>query len=80
MKNYIVSTDVGGAEDVLDYTGGVVFNQNNEDVYNVILGELQRLAGTSDYDLNRIVLDNDRELLSWENLLSNTSFIEEILR
>lgn len=80
MKNYIVSTDVGGAEDVLDYTSGYIFNLYSEDAETSIVGELEKIINLPNYDLNNIVSDNDREQLCWRNLLTTNLFIEEIMR
>lgn len=71
MKNYIVSTDVGGAEDVLDYTGGVLFEPEGEVVPEEFAEEIQKVVEMSDFELDTLVLDDERVGMTWESILSN---------
>ncbi|MBP3507331.1 MAG: glycosyltransferase family 4 protein [Lachnospiraceae bacterium] len=70
MKNYIVSTDVGGAEDVLDYTGGVLFEPEGDGVSREFAEEIQRIVSMSDAELDGLVVDDDKEEMTWEYILS----------
>ena len=70
MKNYIVSTDVGGAEDVLDYTGGVLFEPEGEVVSDRFVSEIQRVVEMSDFELDGLVVDDERGEMTWEYILS----------
>ena len=69
MKNYIVSTDVGGAEDVLDYTGGVLFEPEGDCVSDEFASEIQRIISMSDAELDGLVVDDEREEMTWCGLL-----------
>ena len=69
MKNYIVSTDVGGAEDVLDYTGGVLFEPGGDGVSREFAEEIQRIVSMSDAELDGLVVDDEREEMTWCGLL-----------
>lgn len=71
MKNYIVSTDVGGAEDVLDYTGGVLFEPEGVRVSDGFAAELQRVVSMSDEELDGLVVDDERGEMTWEGLLKD---------
>ena len=73
MKNYIVSTDVGGAEDVLDYTGGVLFEPEGEVVSDRFVSEIQRIVEMSDFELDTLVLDNERVGMTWGSILSTNN-------
>jgi len=77
MKNYIVSTDVGGAEDVLDYTGGVL--SSSELVSDKFVGEIQQIIWSSCDELNNLVFDDGREEMTWETLLQNNSGIQKLI-
>lgn len=68
MKNYIVSTDVGGAEDVLDYTGGYIVPEQKKEWF---VEELQRVISLSDEFLSILVPDDDRIHLTWPEILSS---------
>lgn len=70
MKNYIVSTDVGGAEDVLDYTGGVLFEPEGIGVSDSFAEEIRRVVSMSDTELDGIVEDDERMGMTWEYILS----------
>lgn len=71
MKNYIVSTDVGGAEDVLDYTKGVLFEQEVFlSVSESFISEIQRVVRMSDDELTSLVVDDGRVMMTWEHHLS----------
>ena len=69
MKNYVVSTDVGGAEDVLDYTGGVLFEPEGDCVSDEFASEIQRIISMSDAELDGLVVDDEREEMTWCGLL-----------
>ena len=70
MKNYIVSTDVGGAEDVLDYTGGVLFELEGVGVSDGFVAEIQRIVSLSDSELSGLVEEDERVGMTWEYILS----------
>lgn len=70
MKNYIASTDVGGAEDVLDYTGGVLFEPEGVGVSDGFAAELSRVVSMSDVELDGLVEEDEREEMTWEYILS----------
>jgi len=70
MKNYIVSTDVGGAEDVLDHTGGVLFEPEADGVSEEFAEEIQRIISMSDAELDGLVVDDEKEEMTWEYILS----------
>ena len=70
MKDYIVSTDVGGAEDVLDYTGGVLFEPEGYGVSDEFAEEIRRVISMSDAELDGLVVDDGREEMTWEYILS----------
>ena len=74
MKNYIVSTDVGGAVDVLDYTGGVLVS-SKDDFFNV----LSILTLLDQSSLNQTVLDDDRNDMTWQSLLLTNAGISRII-
>ena len=69
MKNYIISTDVGGAEDVLDYTGGILFEPEGVGVSDGFATELTRVVSMSNAELDGLVEDDEREGMTWEGLL-----------
>lgn len=69
MKNYVVSTDVGGAEDVLDYTVGVLFEPEGDCVSREFAEEIQRIVSMSDAELDGLVVDDEREEMTWCGLL-----------
>ena len=80
MKNYIVSTDVGGAEDVLDYTKGVLFEQEVFlSVSESFISEIQRVVRMSDDELTSLVVDDGRVMMTWEYILSTNKAISQIV-
>ena len=80
MKNYIVSTDVGGAEDVLGYTGGVLFEPEGDGVSDEFAEEIRRVVSMSDVELDGLVVDDEREEMTWGGLLKmNPGIIEVVL-
>lgn len=76
MKNYIVSTDVGGAEDVLDYTGGYIVPEQKREWF---VSELQRIILMGDGELDQLVPENDRTMMTWETYLSESDGIKLLL-
>ena len=80
IKNYIVSTDVGGAEDVLDYTGGVLFEPGGDGVYREFAEEIQRIVSMSDAELDGLVVDDEREEMTWEYILSTNEAMSLVIK
>ena len=80
MKNYIVSTDVGGAEDVLDYTGGVLFEPEGNSVSEDFAEEIRRIVSMSDAELDGLVVDDEREGMTWEYILSTNEAMSLLIK
>ena len=79
MKNYVVSTDVGGAEDVLDYTVGVLFEPEGDGVSREFAEEIQRIVSMSDAELDGLVEEDEREEMTWGGLLGENPGVARIL-
>ena len=79
MKNYVVSTDVGGAEDVLDYTVGVLFEPEGDGVSREFAEEIQRIFSMSDAELDGLVEEDEREEMTWGGLLGENPGVARIL-
>ena len=81
MKNYIVSTNVGGAEDVLDYTNGVLIDPMDENISHLFTMELEKIIDNWEYMVdNNIVSKKGESELTWENILRNNEGIARLIK
>lgn len=76
MKNYIVSTDVGGAEDVLDYTGGYIVPEQKKEWF---VRELQRIISMSDEESDQLVFDDERVEMRWDQILAKNMAVKSLI-
>ena len=76
MKNYIVSTDVGGAEDVLDYTGGYIVPEQKKEWF---VSELQRVILMGDGELDSLVFEEEQIYLRWDSILEMNGCVRSVL-
>ena len=80
MKNYIVSTNVGGAEDVLDYTNGVLIDPMDENISHLFTMELEKIIDNWEYMVdNNIVSKKGEGELTWENILQNNLAVKYLI-
>ena len=75
MKNYVVSTNVGWAEDMQDYVDSVIIPPDDEHIVDKFVSELQRIVDSSDVELNALVPERDIEEITWEYILSHNEGI-----
>ncbi|MBE6515619.1 MAG: glycosyltransferase family 4 protein [Methanocorpusculum parvum] len=75
MKNYILSTPVGIAPELLEFAPGKLID--NDDAF---VSELQKIIDFSDTELNDLIPDSDDlECLTWEFILKNNSGIQKLI-
>lgn len=77
MKNYIISTDVGGAIDVLKHACGYVVPSQSKEPF---IAEIKRIVDMSDDELNNLVLPREIKEITWEYILKNNDWIGELVR
>lgn len=76
MYNYIISTNVGIAEELIDYAGGYIVPEQKKEWF---IEELQRIISLSNQELNALVPENNREELTWEWIIKNNEGIQKLL-
>ncbi|MDD3906763.1 MAG: glycosyltransferase family 4 protein [Bacteroidales bacterium] len=76
MKNYIISTNVGGAADTINVTGGKIITSSKKDDF---VSHLNNLFLLSDEKLNELVIDDDRSAITWEWILQNNDGIKKLI-
>lgn len=76
MKNYIVSTDVGGAEDVLDYAEGLLIKTNVQTIENYT-NTLQGIIDSPECGQLLPELESDLNQMTWGAILQGSEIIRE---
>jgi len=76
MNNYIISTNVGIASELLEYTSGFVTDSHCKSPF---VKELQRIINLSDGDLNELTKDGEKKEITWEWILNNNMGIQSLL-
>jgi len=76
MRNYIISTDVGGASDISEFTSSIVIS--NPIVESFVV-KIQSLISMSDSELNALVPDTSLSELTWECLFKDNEAIQKLL-
>jgi len=80
MKNYILSTDVGGAEDVIAYTKGYLVKPDDVNCAEKLALELQRIINLSNDELNALTPENNREEMTWDAIMEHNRGILKLIQ
>ncbi len=76
MNNYIISTDVGGAKDSLQYTSGFITPEQTKEYFIL---ELQRIISMEEEERRNLVPDTDKKEITWEYILKNSPAIKKLI-
>jgi len=76
MNNYVISTDVGAARDLIKTTSGYISDEHKKEPFVL---ELQRIIDLDDDKLNELIPDTDKKELTWEWILKNNKGIQMLL-
>lgn len=75
FKNYIISTDVGGANDMINITGGKIIEPTSEEFAKFI----KIILSMSDDELNNLTSKYNQNQLSWKYILDNNEGIQKLI-
>lgn len=75
MNNYIISTNTGIAEELLEITNGFVTDIHKKEPF---ISELKKIIGMSDDEINKLVPDTDKKEITWEWILKNNEGIKKL--
>lgn len=76
MNNYIISTNVGIASELLECTSGFVTDSQCKQPF---VKELQRIINLSEHELNQLTKDGEKKEITWEWILNNNKGIQSLL-
>ena len=72
MNNYIITTDVGVAQEVVPTFGGEIIKSRKRDDFIIAINDIVSL---NDEELNKLVPDISKETLTWKYILDNNQGI-----
>jgi glycosyltransferase involved in cell wall biosynthesis len=79
MNNYIISTNVGIAPELLDYAAGHIVENNLSESF---VNEIQRIINLSSQDLNQLIPHNGKQnidMITWDWILKNNAGILKLI-
>jgi hypothetical protein len=77
MNNYIISTDVGGAKDSLQYTSGFITPNQTKEYF---IQELQRIISMDEENRRNLVPNTDKKEITWEHILTTNPAIQKLMQ
>lgn len=76
MNNYIISTNVGIASELLEYTSGFVTDSQCNPPF---INELKRIINLSEGELNELITNWEKKEITWEWIINNNKGIQSLL-
>ena len=76
MRNYIISTNVGIATELLEYSPGYIVPSQDKSLF---VNELKRIMSLSDDELNSLVPEKEIKEITWEHIIKNNEVIQKLL-